>query len=154
MIAEIINACGKEILAMIVAAIAGYIGVAVKNLVAKYLNDKTKRAIAKSVVQFVEQVYKNLHGEDKLNAALATVSELLAEKGISFSEYEMKVLIEAAVAEFNGAFNKSYIIQDGIAVEDMTDDQLRSVFQQMGFAYTESMTRDEMLAALDEETTE
>lgn len=117
MIADIINACGKEILTMIVAAIAGYIGLAVKSLVAKYLNDKTKRAIAKSVVQFVEQVYKNLHGEDKLNAALATVSELLAEKGIAFSEYEMKVLIEAAVAEFNGAFYKGIAIEEASTIE-------------------------------------
>lgn len=122
MLVEIINACGKEILGIIVATIAGYFGVVVKSLVAKYLNDKTKRDIAKSVVQFVEQVYKDLHGEDKLNAALATVSELLAEKGISFSEYEMKVLIEAAVAEFNGAFYKPIAIEEEATGETESKD--------------------------------
>lgn len=96
-----------EILGAIITAIAGYIGVVVKNLITKYLNDQTKRTIAKTVVRFVEQVYKDLHGEDKLNAALAAFSEMLAEKGITVSDLEMRVLIEAAVAEFNGAFDTS-----------------------------------------------
>ncbi len=41
-------------------------------------------------------------------------------------------------------------IVEGVAVEDLTDDQLRSLLQQCGFTYTENMTREEMLAALDE----
>lgn len=96
-----------QILGAIVTAVAGYIGVVVKNAFTKHLNDKTKRAVAKTVVQFVEQVYKDLHGEEKLNAALAAFSEMLDEKGITVSDLEMRVLIEAAVAEFNGAFEKS-----------------------------------------------
>lgn len=106
---EFINAYFMEILGAIITGIAGYIGVVVKNLVTKYLNDQTKRSIAKTVVQFVEQVYKNLHGEEKLNAALATFSEMLTERGITVSEVEMRVLLEAAVAEFNGAFDNSKI---------------------------------------------
>jgi hypothetical protein len=41
-------------------------------------------------------------------------------------------------------------ILEGIDVDDLTDDQLRSVLQQMGFAYTDAMTREELLDALDE----
>lgn len=99
-----------QILGTIITTVAGYIGLVVKNLVTKYLNDKTKRAIAKTVVQFVEQVYKDLHGEEKLNAALAAFSEMLAEKGITVSDLEMRVLIEAALAEFNDAFDKGIAI--------------------------------------------
>lgn len=99
-----------QILGTLLTAIAGYVGLVVKNLVTKYLNDKTKRAIAKTVVQFVEQVYKDLHGEEKLNAGLAAFSDMLAERGITVSELEMRVLLEAAVAEFNGAFDKSNTI--------------------------------------------
>ena len=106
MFAEFINTYGLEILGAILTAIAGYIGIVVKGLVTKYLNDMTKRSVAKTAVQFVEQVYKDLHGEDKLNAALNAASEMLAEKGITVSDLEMHVLIEAAVAEFNEAFNK------------------------------------------------
>ena len=68
--------------------------------------DLTKRAMAKIVVQFIEQTYKDLHGEAKLNAALAALSELLMQKGIKATDYEMRILIEAAVGEFNEAFKK------------------------------------------------
>lgn len=107
MFAEFINQYGMQILFTIVTAIAGYVGIVVKNLCTKYINDKTKQAVAKTAVQFVEQVYKDLHGEEKLSTALSAASEMLAEKGIHVSDLEMRVLIEAAVAEFNGAFNKT-----------------------------------------------
>ena len=107
MFAEFINLYGMQILYAIITAIAGYVGIVIKNLFTKYINDKTKAAVAKTAVQFVEQVYKDLHGEDKLNEALAAASEMLAEKSIAVSELEMRVLIEAAVAEFNEAFKKT-----------------------------------------------
>lgn len=113
MFAEFINQYGMEILYAIVTAIAGYIGIVIKNLYAKYINDKTKAAVAKTAVQFVEQVYKNLHGEEKLNAALSAASEMLAEKSITISDLELRVLIEAAVSEFNSAFNKTESIEKG-----------------------------------------
>ena len=116
MFAEFINQYGMEILYAIITAIAGYIGIMVKNLCTKYINDKTKAAVAKTAVQFVEQVCKDLHGEEKLNEALSAASEMLAEKGITVSELEMRVLIEAAVAEFNNAFNRPVIQDDGTTV--------------------------------------
>lgn len=107
MFAEFINQYGLQIMYTIITAIAGYIGIVVKNLFTKYVNDKTKTAVAKTAVQFVEQVYKDLHGEEKLNAALSAASEMLAEKDIHVSDLEMRVLIESAVAEFNNVFTKN-----------------------------------------------
>ena len=107
MFAEFVNEYGLQILYLIVTGIAGYIGIVVKNVWTKYINDKTKEAVAKTSVQFVEQVYKDLHGEEKLNAALSAASEMLAEKGIHVTDLELRVLIEAAVAEFNKAFEKT-----------------------------------------------
>ena len=107
MLAEFINQYGMQILYAIITAIAGYIGIAIKNLCTKYINDKTKASVAKTAVQFVEQVCKDLHGEEKLNEALSAASEMLLEKGITVSDLEMRVLIEAAVAEFNEAFKKA-----------------------------------------------
>ena len=95
-----------QILYTVVMAIAGYLGIVVKNLATKYINDKTKKDVAKSAVQFVEQVYKDLHGEEKLNEALQAASEMLLEKNIAVTSLELRVLIEAAVAEFNNAFGK------------------------------------------------
>lgn len=112
MFAEFISEYGMEILYTVVMAIAGYLGVVIKNLVTKYVNDKTKQSVAKTAVQFVEQVYKDLHGEEKLNQAFAAASEMLSEKGITVSELEMRVLLEAAVAEFNNAFNKTTVKEE------------------------------------------
>ena len=107
MFAEFINEYGTTIMYAIMTAIGGYIGIVVKNLVTKYLNDKIKHDVAKTAVKFVEQVYQNLHGDEKLKAAMSAASEMLAEKGITITDLEMRVLIEAAVSEFNKAFNKS-----------------------------------------------
>lgn len=107
MFGEFINQYGLEIMYMIITAIAGYVGIVLKNLCTKYINDKTKQSVAKSAVQFVEQVYKNLHGEDKLNAALTAAAEMLTEKGIHVTDLELRVLVEAAVSEFNKAFEKN-----------------------------------------------
>ena len=109
MFAEFINIYGMEILATVLGFIFTVLGFVLKNLVKKYLNDKTKLSIAKVCVQFVEQVYRDIHGEEKLFAALDRAAELLAEKGIKFSAVEMETLIEAAVAEFNEAFYKPEI---------------------------------------------
>lgn len=111
MFAEFINIYGMEILLAVLGFIGMVLGFVLKNLAKKFLNDKTKQAIAKACVQFVEQVYKDIHGEDKLYAALERAAELLAEKGIKFSAVEMETLIEAAVAEFNEAFHKKEITE-------------------------------------------
>ena len=99
-------AWGNEIITLITCSIVGMIAVYLKNLCAKHLNDETKKAVAKTVVQFVEQVYKDVHGKEKLRAAMKRASELMAEKGINVSAVEMETLIEAAVAEFNEVFKK------------------------------------------------
>ena len=97
---------GGEIIAMIVTVIFGSLGIVAKNLVKTYLNDKRKQDIAKAVVRFVEQCFKELHGEEKLTAALNRAESIMMEKGIDFNVTEMETLIESAVAEFNEAFKK------------------------------------------------
>ena len=104
MLAEFINMYGMELLYAVITAIAGYIGIAVKNVYTKYINDKTKQDVAKTAVRFVEQVYKDLHGDEKLTEAFTAAAEMLREKSIYVSELELRVLLEAAVAEFNEAF--------------------------------------------------
>lgn len=113
-----ISEYGTTILYAVLTALAGYIGIVAKRLYTKYVNDKIKQAVAKTVVQAVEQIYKDLHGEEKLNKALEAASEMLAEKGITITDLEMRMLIEAALAEFNRAFEKEGT--DGI--EDTADD--------------------------------
>ena len=106
MIKELLSNHFTEILGAIITGLAGWLGAEAKKLYTKYINTKTKKEIADTVVQFVEQVYKDLHGEEKLNVALSAFSEMLAEAGISASDLEMRILLEAAVAKFNDAFSK------------------------------------------------
>ena len=103
------------ILSMVITAIVGAVGTAlglfVKWLYNKLIGDKvkedTKEKIAELVVKYTEQVWTDLHGEDKLNKALEAFSEMLGEKGITISDLEMRVYLEAALAGFNNAFNKT-----------------------------------------------
>ena len=99
------------ILSAILTALAGGLGVLAKTIYNKTIGSKmkedTKKDVAKLVVKYVEQVYKDIHGEDKLNKALEAFSEMLAEKGISISDLEMRVYLEAALASFNNAFSNT-----------------------------------------------
>jgi hypothetical protein len=109
MFAEFVDLYGAQILYAIITAVAGYIGIVLKNLVKKYINDKVKKDVAKSAVRFAEQVFRDLHGEEKLEQALLAAAEMLEEKGITISALELRVLVEAAVCEFNDAFGKNAI---------------------------------------------
>lgn len=106
MILEIINMYGAEIIGTLLVALASIFGMVLKRLAEKVLDTPVKMQLAKIAVQFVEQTYKELHGADKLNAALVTLADLLAQKNINATVAEMKVMIEAAVAEFNKVFEK------------------------------------------------
>jgi hypothetical protein len=83
-----------------------YIGITVKNAYTKHINDKTKKDVVATVVQAVEQIYKDLHGEEKLNKAIEGASDMLTEKGIAVSEIELRYLIESSVNAFNEGFKK------------------------------------------------
>lgn len=87
---------GKAIL-YAVGVLFSILGVYVKNLINRYINDKTKRSVAKTVVAAVEQIYKDLNGSEKYNKAVNRIKELLDERGITIGELEVKMLIEAAV---------------------------------------------------------
>lgn len=102
-----INQYGLEIVTTIVTAIVGYIAVVAKNLAQKYINDKTKKDVAKIVVSGIEQCYKALEGPKKLEKALEAASSMLAEKGIKVTEVELRMLLESALSEFNKVFENS-----------------------------------------------
>ena len=105
MFIEFINEYGTTIIYTLITALAGYLGLWIKSLYTKYINDKTKKDVVSTCVKAVEQLYKDLHGKDKYNEVVESASEMLALKGITISELEIKMLIEAAVAELNSVLN-------------------------------------------------
>ena len=150
-ILEIINTYGLQIIGTILTALAGVVATIATKLATKYINTKVKRDIARTVVQGVEQLYKHLAGPEKLDKALEAAAEMLAAQGITVTDLELRMLLEAAVGEFNDVFNRG-IIMEGIDVDDMTDDQLREVLVQCGLSrsYVDGLNRDGLLVALDQ----
>lgn len=104
---NIFNSYLNQILLALLLALAGWLGVQIKNLYRKYVNTEIKQAVCRTAVRFVEQVYKDIHGPEKLAQAMKRASEMLAEYGITITEYELVSLLEAAVNEFNNAFNRN-----------------------------------------------
>lgn len=104
---EFVSTYGATILYSVLTAIAGYFGVTFKKLYQKYIDDKTKKDVVNTCVKAVEQVYKDLHGEEKLQKVIESASEMLMNRNITITDIELRMLIEAAVAEFNDAFNST-----------------------------------------------
>lgn len=108
-VADFISTYGVTIVGSILTAIFGYIGIALKNIYTKYVNDDIKKKVVATCVKAVEQIYKDIHGNDKLNKCLDSVIVMLGEQGIKITSTEAKMLVECAVKEMN---EKSGIILD------------------------------------------
>ena len=104
---NIFNSYLNQILLALLLALAGWLGVQIKNLYRKYVNTEIKQAVCRTAVRFVEQVYKDIHGPEKLAQAMKRASKMLEEYGITITDYELISLLEAAVNEFNNAFNRN-----------------------------------------------
>ncbi len=97
MVAEFINTYGVTILYAVLTGVFGWIGIQLKRLAEKYINTKEKQAVCKTVVAAVNQIYYDLDGPEKLQKAIESASEMLAAKGITVTELELRMLLEAAV---------------------------------------------------------
>lgn len=109
MLNEILDALQPFVVDAIVAVVgivASYVGITVKQLYSKYVDSKEKENVVQHTVNYVEQVFKDVHGEEKFNAAMDKIIELLNEKGIQFTESELQILIESAVNGFNNGVKK------------------------------------------------
>lgn len=92
---------GNEIIVTILTAVFSYIGLCLKNAYTKYINTKTKEKVVITVVNAVEQIYKDLEGSKKLEKAKEAIMQMLEEKGINITDIEINMLIESVVSGFN-----------------------------------------------------
>ncbi len=104
---ETIRNCGTEIISLVLTGIVTFIGTALKKLYEDKVRDETKRKVIRDCVMSVEQIYKDLHGTDKLHKAMESATAILMEKGITITELELITTIESALAEFNNAFDRA-----------------------------------------------
>lgn len=101
-----INEYGTTLIYTVVTAILGFVGIAIKTLLERFVNDKRKQKIVETCVKAAEQIYKELKGKEKLEKVKENIAAMLNENGLTISELEMDMLIEAAVAEMNKQINK------------------------------------------------
>lgn len=120
---EILNQILQIVLPILATFLTGlftYIGTRLKKVYEEKVNTETAKAVVEDAVRFVEQVYKDLHGKEKLEKATAQVEEVLQSKGITISEAEINMLIESAVYGLNeGWFNSA----DNTLDTDKTDNK-------------------------------
>lgn len=100
---EVIQPNVLEIIVAILTAIAGFIGTKIKAKYEEKVNDDTKRAVVKTVVNAVEQLYKDLSGSEKLEKAQENIVAMLNDKGINITELEMQMMIEEVCNSFKTA---------------------------------------------------
>lgn len=101
---EVVNQLIQILLPVLATFLTGlftYIGTRLKNAYEQKVNTETAKVVVENAVRFVEQVYKDLHGKEKLEKAVEQVSQILASKGINLSEAEINMLIESAVYGLN-----------------------------------------------------
>ena len=97
---SILNECLDIILpaiASVIAILFGVLGAKLKSVYDTKIKTDTAKTLVDDVVKFVQQVYKDLDGPEKLQKALTEASTILNEKGISISDTELDMLIESAV---------------------------------------------------------
>ena len=101
---EVVNQLIQILLPILATFLTGlftYIGARLKSAYEQKVNTETAKVVVENAVRFVEQVYKDLHGKEKLEKAVEQVSQILASKGINLSEAEINMLIESAVYGLN-----------------------------------------------------
>lgn len=92
---------GIEIIHSIVMGIFSYIALDIKKEYKKHMQDKIKKDVVDKVCHYVNEVYQNSTGENKLNIAITSANEILKEKGITISDLELKVLLYNSIRVIN-----------------------------------------------------
>ena len=103
---NIINQLIIPLASTVLLGIAGWIGVKLKQHLDEKEKNKTILQVVAICVSAVEQIYKELHGPDKLQKCIEMVTDMLSTRGIEISATDIRILIESVLAEFNNAFEK------------------------------------------------
>lgn len=114
---------GSQIILGILTAIGGAIGIVAKNIYKRVCDDKTKKEVCERCVKAVEQIYKDLTGSERYDECLKAAKKMLKEKGITITELELKVYIEAAVGEANNVFKDSGLNKNDEPAEPGTPEE-------------------------------
>lgn len=88
-------------LATFLTVVFTYIGNKIKTAYEQKANQHVSEQVIANVVKYVEQVYVDIKGPEKLQKAIEQASMILSEKGIKITDAEIYMLIESAVYGLN-----------------------------------------------------
>lgn len=91
----------------LVSAVFAFIGAQLKKKYQEKIDTDEKKNAVETCVKAAEMIYKDLKGNEKLEKVKTNIVEWLNLKGISISEIELNMMIEAAVTNLNIDFLKS-----------------------------------------------
>lgn len=109
-----ILALAYDLLAILIPVLAGFIIEFIRRRLGvekmKRIQEElaTKQELAALAVRFVEQVYRDLHGEQKYQKAAEWLAARAGELGLKVTPQEIKGLIEAALRAFKDEFGEEW----------------------------------------------
>lgn len=101
LLTEFLNTYGLTIMYAVLTAVAGFVGMQIKNIYDQRVTDQRVRDAIETTVKAVEQIYHDLDGQTKYDECVKAARDLLATKGLIVSDIELKMLVESTVASFN-----------------------------------------------------
>ena len=101
-----------NLVSTIVICALGVVGYKAKQVYQKYVDTQIEKDVVNTTVNYVEQVYKDIHGEEKLQKAISLVTQTLISKGITINEGQIEQLIESAVYGLNQGWNKLEVTKE------------------------------------------
>lgn len=126
---SILNQCLDVILpavASVIAILFGVLGAKIKRMYTEKTQNETVKVVVDNVVKWVQQVYYELEGPEKLQKALTEASTILNEKGITISETELDMMIESAVYGLKQGMTTETVLVEG-TVKETTEDTKKEV---------------------------
>ena len=84
---------GNMIIYTVLTAILGYVGIEIKKIVSRWLTLLEKKDVVKTCVLAVNRLYKRKKPSEKYNIALRNIENMLNERNIHASKFEIKLLI-------------------------------------------------------------
>lgn len=128
---SILNQCLDVILpaiASVVAILFGVLGAKIKQVYTERTQNETAKVVVDNVVKWVQQVYYELEGPEKLQKALTQASTILNEKGITISESELDMMIESAVYGLKqGMTTETVLVEGTVERQKVTPESVENV---------------------------
>ena len=128
---SILNQCLDVILpavASVIAILFGVLGAKIKQTYNQKAQNETVKVVVDNVVKWVQQVYYELEGPEKLQKALTEASIILNEKGITISETELDMMIEYAVYGLKqGMTTETVLVEGTVENEEVTPEAVENV---------------------------